>query len=902
MVEPRPSAPRQSNWLSAFARAALARPRATVCAALVLLGLCGIAAWDLPISTSRYALMADDHPLQARQLRFFDRFGYPDSLVFVVTGDDVEARRKSVDALSAKLEEDPALKGRVLSRVGLNQVAEVLLLVQPDALSETQKRLGGDQQLASVIEGGLPAWLESLQVQLDEGLYGDEEGTDPAANAEPNKGLAELATLMRALETRLAKGDALRDLPNLKSDSAPRGIEVDDAGYVVSGNGQFHLVAMFPELNSAEGEKLAPIVQRIRKLRDEAGIEPGVNADLTGLPALVSDELAVVKRGLAETSLATTAGILLLLFLAFRSIRYTSLTLLPLGVGIVLTLAFVRPTYGGLNLITASFVPVLLALGIDFGVYVLSRYGELTRAGAAPREAIVGAITHAGPGMVIGAVTTVLAFLMTTTVEFTAYAQLGVLTAVGLGLMLLVTLLLLPALLWLAGRGQTISSPQLPGVHKLPALVRRFRVVIIAVCAVALGLSTTCWTDLEFNARYFDFLPEDTESAIGLRQIEREKSVSPVMAGIPNDSVEEARATAAKLRTLPAVGAVQTATDVLPVLDNTKLAQLRAGLKSVGRKPDFDKLRTRKRSLKQLKQSARDLLDSVDGVALEMRRNGMNTEGADELKKATLALKNTIGSMTEDSVIADLEVEVANLLERAWTTADRVAQRGHYVPEDLPEILRARFTSKDGAGLAVYATPRGNIWNKAVAKDFHDQVSAAAPEASGMAMNLHEHIRMIREGFKRATLLSALLVVVVLLIGFRRLGDVVLAATPVLIGFGCMLGIMAILELNFDVANIVVLPVILGIGIDAGAHMVHRWRESAESNDGVARLEDLLEGTGAAVLLASLTTALGFSALMLGDYGAMKTLGLTMSIGIGCCLVETVLVLPSILALLKKAR
>ena len=84
--------------------------------------------------------------------------------------------------------------------------------------------------------------------------------------------------------------------------------------------------------------------------------------------------------------------------------------------------------------------------------------------------------------------------------------------------------------------------------------------------------------------------------------------------------------------------------------------------------------------------------------------------------------------------------------------------------------------------------------------------------------------------------------------------------------------------------------------------MVHRWRQSADANDGVAKLEDIIRGTGAAVLLASITTAVGFSALMLGDYGAMKTLGLSMSVGIGCCLLANVLVLPSILLVLKKAR
>ncbi|MBW2459824.1 MAG: MMPL family transporter, partial [Deltaproteobacteria bacterium] len=173
--------------------------------------------------------------------------------------------------------------------------------------------------------------------------------------------------------------------------STPKGVSVDELGYVVSGNGDYHLVAFFPDLPGAEGYEVKPMVDKIRSIRDQ--IDTGaVKADLTGLPALVTDELAIVKRGLWQTSGATTGGILLLLLLAFRSFRYTILTLLPLATGMVLTLAVARWLFGGLNLVTSTFVSVLLALGIDFGVYLLNRYGELVRGGAESTAAIRGAL------------------------------------------------------------------------------------------------------------------------------------------------------------------------------------------------------------------------------------------------------------------------------------------------------------------------------------------------------------------------------------------------------------------------------------------------------------------------------------------------------------------------------
>lgn len=901
MDEPaeRSEAEPRSNWLSAVADVPLARPKLAVLVALIIMVCAGVVAYDLPVSTSRYELVSEKHPFQARLFRFFDKFGYPDSLVFVVSGDDEEARRAAVDQLSKNLEADPELEGRVLGRVGLEQIAEVVLLIKPEALQQFSKELGS-KEFAPVVEGGLPMWLGTVDEQLEAGMDSDEP---VAGDADPDEAVRNLAKLVQALDARLQGDDALRDLPKLNDGDAPRGFGVDAKGYIVSADRKYHLVALFPDIDNPEGQAVEPLVTRVRKIRDETKLG-GVTAELTGLPALVSDELVAVKRGLQQTSLATTLGILLLLYAAFRSFRYTILALLPLGVGLLITLGVVRLTYGGLNLITSSFIPVLLALGIDFGVYVLSRYGELSRGGASPNNAIRGALARAGPGMVIGAITTMMAFMMTTTTEFTAYSQLGVIAAVGLALMLLVTFLLLPALLSLAGRGRTIKSPELPGVSKLPALVRAGRLPILILAVIGVGYSATQWSKLEFNARYFDFLPEQTESARGLREIERDESVSPVLAGVPTDSVPEARAMAEKLRTVPSVGAVQSATDVLPKLDETRLGKLRAALDSAGRTPDFDKLRNRTRNMAELRTTSESFAERCEELAFELRRAGRDTKAADELSKAASALAATTKALGDDvTMLASLEVEVANLLQRAWTTANSVAKRGHYTPEDLPPIFRARFVSKDGKSLAVYATPKGDIWNKDVAKQFSEEVTAAAPEASGMAINIHEHIRMIREGCTRASLLSAALVLVVLLAGFRRVLDTLLALLPAAIGFACLLGIMATIDLDFDVANVVVLPLILGIGIDAGAHMTHRWRQSVDASaDGVAQLDDIIRGTGAAVLLASLTTALGFSALCLGEYGAMKTLGLSMSLGVGCCLLASVLVLPALLVLCKKAR
>jgi len=904
MVDKPARSPSKEGVLGRVAGLGLIKPRATIIVSLLLLAACALFAFDMPISTSRYKLVSTDNPFQARMQRFFDRFGYPDSLVMVIGGQDGDARRKAVDELSRKLEQEPALEGRVLGRIEANDVAELLFLFKPDALKQLRSRLKDEP--ADLFEGGLPRWIDALNDQLEAGLDEDEdedEDEDAPDEAEQDRGLLRLAAMIRALEAQLAGGDPAAHLHTLgDSFELPKSATIDEFGYLTTDDGKHHLIALFPELPGMEGHEVQPLVDKIRSIRDGTDLG-GVEAKLSGLPALVADELSTLSRSLMHTSVGTGVGILLLLLLCFRSKRYMVLSMIPLCVGLVLTLAATRGLFGGLNLITSSFVPVLLALGIDFGVYALSRYGELGRDGADTESAIRGALVKAGPGMLIGAATTMMAFLTATVIEFTAYSELGIITAIGMALMIAVTFLLLPALILAAGRGEKIHTPELMGVHHLPTFVRRRHKLLPAAAVMLVALGALSWNQISFNANYFEFLPEDGETAWGLKRIEADALLSPIQASSGVDSIEQARVLVDKLRALDSVSSVQTATDLLPELDPAALKQLRQGFSNLERQPDFDKLRNRKRSAKELAAKLDLLGDTLDEVGFAMRRAKRSTSALDEVQAAVSAAKKRLSNMPDDAPqIAEAETRLANILDRAWNTAKRVSERGRYLPQDLPVIFQALFVAKDGIGLAVFSNPAGDIWNADQAKKFALEVQQVDPEISGLAVSVHEHMRMIRDGFANATMLSASMVLVILLLGFRRLDEALFAILPVVLGVAGTLGVMGLIGLDFDVANIVAVPLLTGIGVDAGAHMMHRWRQSAESHGGVANLDEMIRGTGAAMLMASLTTATGFAALLLGEYGGMRTLGLTMTIGIGACLLTSLLVLPAVLVLLKKAR
>lgn len=729
--------------LQAFADLGIRRPWTVIGMSLALLAVCGALAATLRVDSSRHTMVAADNPHQQLQLAYFERFGLPDAMLFVLRGGSADARRALGDAIVDRLEVDPELRGRALARLGPDQVAELLLL-----------------------------------------------------------------------------GD-----PSLRPDG------LDPAGYLASPDGAQHYVMVFPQLaGTQQAHEVRPTVERLRAVRDAALAEAplsGITADLTGPAVLVVDEEREIQRGIVITSGATAGAILLLLLAAFRSIRHALLALVPVVVGVAGTMAVARVVYGELNMVTSSCSSILLGLGIDSGVFLLSRYGEYLRGGMRSQEAIRHMVLRSGVALCIGAVTTAVAFLTTTTTEFTAYARLGVIVAIGLLLMVATSLFLLPALLEVSGRRSTPVPPALRVLGPLRAVVTGAPRVWIVLGAAGVVAGVLALPHLRFNTRFYDFIPDHVEGARALLAIERDPLVTPLRATVPAEGVEEARALAAQLRALPAVASVQTPTDALPPLDTERL---------------------------------RNRLDAMPP--------------------------------------SDAEPDA---LRRARETARAVLERGAYLPTDLPELLRMQFVSRDGEAIGLQVIPAGDIWDPATAREFARQVSGVAPAATGMAMHIDAHLRFIREGFTRAAAAAAVLMLLAVAVAFRSVRDGALSLLPCAVGFAWMLGVLGHAGIAFDAANIVVLPLILGIGVDAGVHLIERVRQS-EAEHGVALVSDVLLGTGSAVLVSSVTTAAGFAALMLAEYGAMRSLGLVMTIGVTCCALASLVLLPAILLATGRLR
>jgi predicted RND superfamily exporter protein len=211
--------------------------------------------------------------------------------------------------------------------------------------------------------------------------------------------------------------------------------------------------------------------------------------------------------------------------------------------------------------------------------------------------------------------------------------------------------------------------------------------------------------------------------------------------------------------------------------------------------------------------------------------------------------------------------------------------------EDLPDNLRDRYISKNGLYL-VMVRPAVDIWNIEERELFLKKMREVDPKVAGNAVHMFESSRLMKEGYIYGGLYALVAIVLFVLFLFRNPWTALLVFLPVVVGSLWTIGLMDLLEIRFNLANLVILPLILGIGIVNGIHIINRYREESDKATTV-----LSKSTGQAVVLSSLTTMIGFGSMMIADHQGVFSLGLILTVGVGCCLVASTTFLPAVLKL-----
>jgi predicted RND superfamily exporter protein len=219
---------------------------------------------------------------------------------------------------------------------------------------------------------------------------------------------------------------------------------------------------------------------------------------------------------------------------------------------------------------------------------------------------------------------------------------------------------------------------------------------------------------------------------------------------------------------------------------------------------------------------------------------------------------------------------------------------GKIIISDIPDNLKKRFIGKTKKFL-LQIFPKMNIYDREPMEKFILDIWSIDPNATGTAVTASESSRLMKEGYIKGGIYALIAILAFVWISFRDWRCAILAILPLALGTLWTLGLMGLFNLPFNLANLVILPLIIGIGVDNGIHVVHRYRVDIGST-----VSPVYKSTGKAVILSSLTTMIGFGSLMVASHRGIYSIGVLLTIGVGCCMIASLTILPAILKITRE--
>jgi uncharacterized protein len=562
---------------------------------------------------------------------------------------------------------------------------------------------------------------------------------------------------------------------------------------------------------------------------------------------------AALKQDLTLSSFVALGGVVLFMLLFFRSLRLVPLAVLVSGVAVLWTLALAALTVGGLNALSMAFAALCVGMGLDGLIHVTAR----TRSFAAAPSPTVAALGALAPALLAASLTTVAAFLTFTVSAFDGLSHTGLLAACGLGLTLLLTLLLVPAL---GSLSSWLSVPvqRSPGrswldglLGRLAGVVVRGRWIVVLVTLTAGGLALSAAPGLRFSAELTDLAPASIPPAKTDREIAR----------------HFARGRYGMIVMLR--GAEQRALGL-----NDRLARLLRRWRGEGRVASFRSIAGLLPS-RQTQRQRRARLAALNPSALAARLvRELEAAGLDAgaFKPFTLAL-------TDPRELSPAEL-----------------------PDALKPLIQRHLARAQGASVVatvVHPPPEATAADqRRLASDLRRAVApldrAVAVEVTGAAVAGYQMAELLRRDLLLVSLLSLGLVLVVLIALLRRLRAVAAAVLSLALTGLAFVGALRALELQIDLYSLMVLPLLIGYGVDDHIYVVRR-----ALSDGV---RTAVVESGRAVLATTLTSMAAFGALALCQVPGLRTLGLTAILGLALGLLGSLVVMPALLSLGRKAR
>ena len=841
---------------------------------VVIIGICALTyalftytADNLTINTNTTNMLSEELPFRQHYIAYKEAFPQDSDLITVVVEAATSDRADvAALALAARLRQLPAHVEKLYDFAGEDFFRRNGLLYRDVAeLEELADRLSQAQGLLGALsdDTSLRGLSDVLGLAIDEMRDGNEPIGDLA------KVFGRIADVIAA-----RRADEFTELSwqLMMSDEAPK--PSDLRRFL-----QVRVNADWSSLSPA-----APAMDAIRATARELGLTPenGVRVRLTGGLALSTEELSSVFEGAKTASLLSLAMVSLCLFFGLRSFVLVGATIVTLVCGLIWTAGFATFAVGHLNLLSVAFAVLFIGLGVDFGIHFALRYAEESHGVADRGTALRRAAMGVGGAMTLCAVSAAIGFYAFLPTAYLGLAELGLISGTSMFIALFMSLTLLPAVLAVVPLRSRPARSEMEADPTFTFFSRHGGKVSIAVAILAFGAA---WMTPQVR---FDFDPlnlqdPNTESLQTTLELIRDSETSPKTISIIRPSLEEARALAVKLAGLKEVAKAVSVSSFVPEAQMEKLTLI--GDLAFVLLPVFET--TSKKPLPSVAEERAALVrlsEKLDGVPLGKEAARLRSE-----------LKAFLAEATNETAVKALRDALLGLYPRMVGQLQTALQAREVGLSDIPAELRERFLSTSGIA-RIEVTPAFSVEDNPALRRFIEAVQAIAPKATDSPVVILEASRAVVGAILQAAVTAGVLILLMLLCLLRSLRDTLLVFYPLVVAGLLTVATAVLFDLPFNFANVIVLPLLMGLGVASGIHLVMRSRDA---RTGIALLRT---STPRAVAFSAMTTILSFGSLAVSTHRGTASMGIMLTMAIGFTLLGGLIALPAFMGWLDTRR
>ena len=599
---------------------------------------------------------------------------------------------------------------------------------------------------------------------------------------------------------------------------------------------------------------------------------------LTGPVALADEEFATVKEGALVNGLVTILAVLIILWLALKSGRIILAVFVSLMIGLAITAALGLMMVGAFNLISVAFAVLFVGLGVDFGIQFSVRYRAERYEKNDLREALRRSAAKAGVPLTLAAAAVAAGFFSFLPTDYRGLSELGLIAGVGMIVAFVTSITVLPALLCVLNPPGEPAPVGYAALAPVDRFMERHRIAIVALTVlVALG-GAPLLMHLRFDFNPLNLRSPKVESVATFLELRNDPDAGINAIEILKPSPAEATATATRLATLPEVAQTMTSQNFVPEGQPEKLAQIRNAAKALD-------------SFLNPKRISPRPSDAENVGALNVAADALNQAATDEKAPGGAAAKRLSGLLSRLAK-ADpaLRATAENALTRPLATALedlRQSLRAQPVTlQTLPQELTRDWITQDGRA-RLQVMPKGDPNDNEVLREFAKAVLAVEPSATGAPVSLQESGRTIVNAFIQAGFWALVSIAILLWIVLRRFGDVLLTLVPLLLAGVVTLEVCVLIGMPLNFANIIALPLLLGIGVAFKIYYIMAWR--------AGRTNLLQSSLTRAIIFSALTTATAFGSLWLSSHPGTSSMGKLLALSLVCTLAAAVLFQPALM-------